>query len=56
VIMYTVLFLLVGITLTCVGCLFWSGNPRVVTYAMDALKMFGGFYVGLLGSIFGLKK
>ena len=55
-IMYTVLFLLVGLTFTCVGCLFWSGNPRVVTYAMDALKMFGGFYIGLLGSIFGLKK
>jgi hypothetical protein len=56
VIMYTILVLLVGLTLSCVGCLFWSTNPRVVTYAMDALKMFGGFYVGLLGSIFGLKK
>jgi hypothetical protein len=56
VIMYAMLFLLIMLTLSCVGCLFWSSNPRVVTYAMDALKMFGGFYIGLLGSIFGLKK
>jgi hypothetical protein len=55
-IMYTVLSLLIVVTLTCLGCLCLSKNPRVVTFAMETLKYFGGFYVGLISSLFGLKK
>ena len=55
-IMYTVLCLLIAVTLTCLGCLCLSKNPRVVTFSMETLKYFGGFYVGLIGSLFGFKK
>jgi hypothetical protein len=40
-----------------VGCFFTmliSANSRAVTYSMDALKVFGGFYIGLLNSFFAI--
>jgi hypothetical protein len=56
VIMYVVLTLLVFFTGSSFYALLFSSNSRVVTYAIDTLKVLGGFFTGLLGSIFGLGK
>ena len=54
--MYVVLTLLVFFTGSSFYALLFSSNSRVVTYAIDTLKVLGGFFTGLLGSIFGLGK
>jgi hypothetical protein len=56
VVMYAILTLLFFFTGCSFYALLFSSNSRVVTYAIDTLKVLGGFFTGLLGSIFGLGK
>jgi hypothetical protein len=51
-VMYAILILLFSMTGACFGTMLLSSNARAVTYSIDALKIFVGFYVGLMTSFF----
>ena len=54
--LHAVFATLIIMTILCFCTMLWSKNTRAVTYAIDALKVFGGFYVGVVGSVFGLRR
>jgi hypothetical protein len=45
-----ILAAIIAMTVGCFGIVIFSRNKPAVGYAIDALKVFGGFYIGAINA------